>query len=85
MNTQAKIAADTGNTLQIKKIGNSAGLILPKDLLEHLDLSVGDQVEVLKTPRGLELKAPEDDFDAQMQVAREVMANRKRALRELAK
>ena len=85
MNTMIKIENSTGSTLQIKKIGNSAGVILPKDLLEHLDLTVGDQVEVLKTPRGLELKAPEDDFDAQMKIAREVMAKRKRALRELAK
>jgi hypothetical protein len=36
-------------------------------------------------PRGIELSAEEPDFEAQMAVAREVMARRKRALRELAK
>jgi putative addiction module antidote len=85
MNTRIKIANTSGTTLQIKKIGNSAGVILLKELLEHLEVSVGDHLEVLKTPRGLELKAPEEDFDAQMKVAREVMAKRKRALSELAK
>jgi len=71
--------------LKIKKIGNSAGVILPKDMLAHLDLGIGDTVSVGKTPRGIELSAPDADFDAQMAAAREVMARRKRALRELAK
>jgi putative addiction module antidote len=71
--------------LKIKKIGNSAGVILPKELLGHLDLGIGDTVSVGKTPRGIELSVPDADFDAQMAVAREVMARRKRALRELAK
>jgi len=71
--------------LRIKKIGNSAGVILPKELLAHLEVEIGGTLEVARTPRGIELSAPEADFDAQMAVAREVMARRKRALRELAK
>lgn len=71
--------------LKIKKIGNSAGVILPKELLAHLEVEVGGTLAVARTPRGIELSAPEADFDAQMAVAREVMARRKRALRELAK
>ncbi|MEO5706681.1 MAG: AbrB/MazE/SpoVT family DNA-binding domain-containing protein [Alteraurantiacibacter sp.] len=72
-------------TLKITKIGNSAGIILPKEYLEHIQRIIGEDVEVLKTLRGIELKAPDDDFDAQMKVAREIMDKRKRALRELAK
>ena len=71
--------------LKITKIGNSAGIILPKDVLTHLDTNIGDSLSVSKTPRGIELSPPETDFDAQMAVAREVMARRKRALEELAK
>jgi len=71
--------------LKITKIGNSAGVVLPKDVLAHLDVAIGGTLAVSKTPRGIELSAPEADFDAQMAVAREVMARRKRALRELAK
>ena len=71
--------------LKIKKIGNSAGVVLPKDLLAHLDVEVGETLSVTRTPRGIELSVPEVDFDAQMAAAREVMARRKRALRELAK
>jgi putative addiction module antidote len=73
------------NALKIQKIGNSAGVILPKDLLAHLHVEVGQTVSVSKTPQGIELRAPDADFDEQMVVAREVMARRHRALRELAK
>jgi putative addiction module antidote len=73
------------NALKIQKIGNSAGVILPKDLLAHLHVGVGETVSVTKTPNGIELRAPDTDFEAQMAVAREVMARRRRALRELAK
>lgn len=71
--------------LKVTKIGNSAGVVLPKELLTHLEVGIGETLSVTKTPRGIELSAPESDFDAQMAAAREVMARRKRALRELAK
>jgi putative addiction module antidote len=71
--------------LKVTKIGNSAGVVLPKEVLAHLDVAVGDSLAVSKTVRGIELSAPEADFQAQMEAAREVMARRKRALRELAK
>ena len=71
--------------LKVTKIGNSAGVILPKELLAHLETAIGETLSVSKTPRGIELSAPEADFDAQMAVARDVMKRRKRALAELAK
>jgi putative addiction module antidote len=71
--------------LKITKIGNSAGIILPKELLAHLHAEVGESLSVVTTPRGIELAVAESDFDEQMAAAREVMARRKRALRELAK
>lgn len=72
-------------TLKVTKIGNSAGVVLPKELLAHLEVGIGETLSVTKTPRGIELSAPEANFDQQMAAAREVMARRKRALRELAK
>jgi len=72
-------------TLKITKIGNSAGVILPKEVLTHLKVELGESLSLVTTPRGIELSAEEPDFEAQMAVAREVMARRKRALRELAK
>ena len=71
--------------LKVTRIGNSAGVVLPRELLAHLDVSIGETLSVSKTPHGIELSVRDADFDAQMAVAREVMARRKAALRELAK
>lgn len=83
--TEACYNGRMNTTLKITKIGNSAGIILPKDLLSHLQSELGDELTVTKTPRGIELSVPEDDFEEQMRVAREIMRKRKRALAELAK
>lgn len=72
-------------TLKITKIGNSAGVILPKEVLAHLQAGIGKELSLVITPRGIELSSAEPDFDEQMKAAREVMARRKQALRELAK
>ena len=71
--------------LKITKIGNSAGIVLPKDVLAHLDRQVGDELTLVLKPNGIELVGGEPDFEEQMAAARKVMAERKRALRELAK
>lgn len=71
--------------LKITKIGNSAGIVLPKDVLAHLDRQVGDELTLVLKPNGIELVGGEPDFEEQMVAARKVMAARKRALRELAK
>ena len=72
-------------TIKITKIGNSAGIVLPKEMLAHLDAQIGEILTVTKTPNGFELRPADSDFDEQLAVARDVMARRKRALRELAK
>jgi putative addiction module antidote len=73
------------DTVKIIKVGNSAAIILPKRDLDRLQAKVGDVLSKSDTATGFELKPYDADFDAQMKAAREVMARRKRALRELAK
>ena len=43
--------------LKITRIGNSAGIVLPKELLAHLNAEVGGTLSVVTTPRGIELSA----------------------------
>jgi len=71
--------------LKLIPIGNSTGLILPKDVLAELGAEQGDSISYVKTPDGIELRTTDVDFDAQMEVARDVMRRRRKALRELAK
>lgn len=71
--------------LKIIRIGNSAGVILPKEVLARLHVELGDEVSITDTPNGIELRPHEADFEAQMAAARKIMEKRRLALRELAK
>jgi putative addiction module antidote len=54
MNDRARPPEPEGYVLQVRKIGNSTGLILPKELLARLKLSEGDKLHVVEqTERGL--------------------------------
>lgn len=71
--------------LKLVKIGNSTGVILPKEELDRLNLSAGDQLSYTQTPDGIALSSRGEEFDRQMAVARDVMKRYRNALRELAK
>ncbi|MBA1145237.1 AbrB/MazE/SpoVT family DNA-binding domain-containing protein [Mesorhizobium sp. IMUNJ 23033] len=72
----------------IRKIGNSDGLILPKELLEQLNLKTGDKVAVVREGEELRLRRLEDsaeEFERKMKIARERMKKYEVAYRALAK
>jgi putative addiction module antidote len=71
--------------LKIVKIGNSSGVILPKEELERLRLEVGDNLSYAQTADGLSLTCKDPDFDRQMEIARGLMKKYRNALSELAK
>lgn len=72
--------------LELKKIGNSTGLILPKELLARLGLQQGDSVTVSEGPeRTLTVSAYEEDDDETIQLARQVMREYKNTMKTLAK
>ena len=71
--------------LKITAIGNSAGIILPKELLARLGVEKGDVLTIVDTPNGIELTAYDPEFEAQLEAARDVMGRYRNALRELAK
>lgn len=71
--------------LKLTQIGNSVGLILPKELLGRLKLVKGDTVFVTETPDGVALRAFDPDFSEQLEAARVIMKKRRSALHELAK
>jgi putative addiction module antidote len=71
-------------TLKLTSIGNSTGLILPKELLEKLRVSKGDFVTVTETPRGVEISAYDEKKARQLDLAEEVMRSNRNLLRKLA-
>lgn len=72
-------------SLKLVRVGNSTGVILSKELLAHLRVSLGDELSLTEVPGGFTLKRHDPGFEEQMEAAREVMARRRNALRELAK
>ncbi len=71
--------------LKITPIGNSFGVILPKETLAKLKVSGGDAVFLTETPDGYRITPYDPEFEAQMKAAKGVMKRRRNALRELAK
>lgn len=71
----------------IRKIGNSEGVILPKELLERLHLRAGDNVVIVQEGDELRLRRMEDsaeEFERKMKIARERMKKYEVAYRVLA-
>ncbi len=72
-------------TLKLKAVGNSTGIILPKELLAKLHVEKGDHLFVVETANGIELTPYDPEFERQMEAARKVMKKHRGVLRELAK
>jgi len=70
--------------LKITTIGNSAGVILPKELLARLRLEKGDELLVLETPDGIRLTTYDPQLAEEMEVAEQVMRKRRALLSKLA-
>lgn len=72
--------------LEIKKIGNSTGVILPKELLMRLGLSQGDLVYASETADGsLHLTPYDPSFEKGIKIADKAMKTYRNALADLAK
>jgi len=71
--------------LKLVPIGNSTGVILPKELLEKLRIERGGQLFVVETPRGIELTPYDPEFAHQMTAAERVMREDRDVLAKLAK
>lgn len=69
--------------LKITTVGNSAGVILPKELLARLRVEKGDELYALETPDGIRLTTYDPEFAAQMEVAERIMREDRDLLRKL--
>ena len=71
--------------LEITTIGDSAGIVLPEEVLSSLNVQVGDFIFLTESPDGLRITPVDPEFEEQMELARKVMRERRDLLRELAK
>jgi putative addiction module antidote len=70
-------------TLKVTTIGNSTGVVLPKEILQRLRIEKGDSLYVLETPHGIELVPYDPDFANQMDAAERVMREDRDVLKKL--
>jgi putative addiction module antidote len=72
------------NALKVTTVGNSIGIVLPKEILEKLRVTKGDTLFAIETSKGIELTAYNPDVAGQMKLAEQVMREDRDALRKLA-
>lgn len=71
--------------LKVTKVGNSLGVILPKEVISSLKLEKGDSLWLTDAEAGYRITHYDPEFAKQMEMARKIMKKRRNALRELAK
>ena len=73
------------SVVKLTQIGNSVGVILPKEVLARLKVEKGDSLFMSEAANGVTLSTYNPEFAAQMALARGLMKKRRDVLRELAK
>ncbi len=69
---------------KVVAVGNSSGVILPKETLARLNVEKGDQLFITETPQGILLAPYDEEFAVQMEAARAIMRENRDVLRKLA-
>jgi putative addiction module antidote len=72
------------STVKVTTIGNSAGIILSKEILERLRVSKGDILTVTETPDGVQLSTYEEKVARQLEISERIMKDNRNMLRKLA-
>jgi putative addiction module antidote len=72
-------------TLKIRKVGNSLGLVLPKEVVARLKVEEGDTVYLTDAQDGYRITPLDPDFAKQMATAEAIMREDRHVLRELAR
>ena len=72
-------------TLKLTQIGNSVGVILPKEMLARLKLGKGQSVFVTETPNGYVITPYDPALSEQVDAGREFMRDYRDTFHQLAK
>ena len=70
---------------KLTTVGNSTGIVLPKEALARLNVRKGDTLFLVETEDGYRMTPYDPEFEAQMAAAEQAIGRYRNALRELAK
>jgi len=71
-------------TVKVRKVGNSLGIVLSKDVIARLGVESGDDLFLIKTRSGYQISPYDPKFAEQVSVAERIMKKRRNMLRKLA-
>ena len=71
--------------VKVTTIGNSMGILLPKEALIKMKANKGDTLYLVETPDGYTLTPYQQDFEDQLEAAQDIMKRYKNTLKALAK
>ena len=71
--------------LKLTSVGNSTGIVIPKEMLERLKVSEGDELFAIETPIGYVLITHEPDLKEEIRLGREFMSKYRETFKALAK
>ncbi len=71
-------------SLKVVKVGNSLGVILPKELLSKLNVASGDKLTVVETKDGVNLTPYDEEFEKDMEIVEKIMREDRDVLKKLA-
>lgn len=71
--------------LKIRKVGNSLGIVLPKEALQHLGAQEGDSVTLTENEKGFQMVSHDPEFTQAMAVFQDLAQRYRNTLAELAK
>ena len=71
--------------LKLTKIGNSVGVVLPKELLAQLKVGLGDTLFCSEVPDGVKMTAYDESLAEDLSLAEDIMRSRRNVLSALAK
>lgn len=77
--------ADAFGALKIIRIGNSLGVVLPREIIADLNVEKGDRLYLTRSPEGYRITKSDPEFEQRVALARRLMSKRHNALRELSK
>ncbi|MDD7985537.1 AbrB/MazE/SpoVT family DNA-binding domain-containing protein [Lentisphaera marina] len=70
-------------SLKLRKVGNSTGMVFPKEFLQRLRVENGDELFLIETQNGIELSPYDPDFGQEMDLADQIMKKRRNVLKKL--
>jgi putative addiction module antidote len=71
------------SSVKVRKIGNSLGVVLSKEVVSRLRVGVGDELFLVETPNGYQISPYHPEFASQMNTAESIMKKRRNMLRKL--